>query len=164
MISRDFSIYFLRSFVIFKIIFIFLPENSTREDLDKLELASQDQSGFMKVLKRCKDTSELTAECICRTEVCISWYPCQLKYCQGQDDNGQPMEYRCGIKTCGKCHDFDFYVGERRHCFWDVNSQPFSPFCKNDQINVHSFQGIFIIFLSIKILCSILVGCDKELY
>lgn len=123
MISRDFSIYFLRkSFVIFKIIFIFLPENSTREDLDKLELASQDQSGFMKVLKRCKDTSELTAECICRTEVCISWYPCQLKYCQGQDDNGQPMEYRCGIKTCGKCHDFDFYVGERWHCFWDVNS------------------------------------------
>lgn len=115
--------YFIAIFLMLNnLSFLFLIENSTREDLDKLELASQDQSGFMKVLKRCKDTSELTAECICRVEVSISWYPCQLKFCQGQDDNGQPMEYRCGIKTCGKCHDFDFYVGERRHCFWDINS------------------------------------------
>lgn len=99
-----------------------LTENSTREDLDKLKLASQDQSGFLKVLKRCKDTSELSAECICRSEVCISWYPCKLKLCQGEDDNGQSVEYRCGIKTCGKCHDFDFYVHERRNCFWDMNT------------------------------------------
>ena len=98
-----------------------LVENSTREDLEKVELASQDQSSFTKLLKRCKDTSELSAECICRVEVCISWYPCHLKFCQGQDDNGQPMDYRCGIKTCGKCHDFDFYVTEKHHCFWDVD-------------------------------------------
>ncbi|XP_068685982.1 out at first protein-like isoform X1 [Montipora foliosa] len=101
---------------------LLLKENSTREDLDKLELASQDQSGLIKVLKGCKDTSELNAECVCRTEVCISWYPCQLKLCQGKDDDGQPMEYHCGIKTCGKCYLFDFYVTERRQCFWDVNS------------------------------------------
>ncbi|KAL9965428.1 hypothetical protein ACROYT_G029227 [Oculina patagonica] len=101
---------------------LLLSENSTREDPDKLELASQDQSSFTKLLKRCKDTSELSAECMCRVEVCISWYPCNLKFCQGQDDNGQPTEYRCGIKTCGKCHNFDFYVVERRHCFWDTNS------------------------------------------
>ncbi|XP_015756584.1 PREDICTED: out at first protein-like [Acropora digitifera] len=101
---------------------LFLLENSTREDLDKLELASHDQSGLIKVLKRCKETSELSAECVCRTEVCISWYPCQMKLCQGQDDNGQPTEYRCGIKTCGKCHLFDFYVTERKQCFWDVNT------------------------------------------
>lgn len=106
------------------LVLFLLTENSTREDLDKLELASQDQSGFLKVLKRCKDTSELSAECICRSEVCISWYPCKLKLCQGEDDNGQPVEYRCGIKTCGKCHDFDFYVQERRNCFWDMNTQP----------------------------------------
>ncbi|XP_067017808.1 out at first protein-like [Acropora muricata] len=101
---------------------LLLRENSTREDLDKLELASHDQSGLIKVLKRCKETSELSAECVCRTEVCISWYPCQMKLCQGQDDNGQPTEYRCGIKTCGKCHLFDFYVTERKQCFWDVNT------------------------------------------
>lgn len=99
-----------------------LTENSTRKDLEEVELASQDQSSFTKLLKRCKDTSELSAECICRVEVCISWYPCHLKFCQGQDDNGQPTEYRCGIKTCGKCHNFDFYVGERQHCFWDMDS------------------------------------------
>ena len=104
------------------LVLFLLTENSTREDLDKLELTSQDQSGFLKVLKRCKDTSELSAECICRSEVCISWYPCKLKLCQGEDDNGRPMEYRCGIKTCGKCHDFDFYVHERRNCFWDMNT------------------------------------------
>ena len=95
--------------------------NSTREDLDKLELASQDQTGFSKVLKPCKNTPELSAECICRVEVCLSWYPCHLKLCQGEDDNGQLTEYRCGIKTCGKCYEFDFYVGERRQCFWDTN-------------------------------------------
>lgn len=101
---------------------LLLSENSTRDDLEKVELASQDQSSFTKLLKRCKDISELSAECICRVEVCISWYPCHLKFCQGQDDNGQPTEYRCGIKTCGKCHDFDFYVAERQHCFWDIDS------------------------------------------
>lgn len=101
---------------------LLLSGNSTREDLDKLELASQDQTGFTKLLKPCKHTPELSAECICRVEMCLSWYPCHLKLCQGEDDNGQPIEYRCGIKTCGKCYDFDFYVGERRQCFWDTNS------------------------------------------
>ncbi|XP_058956263.1 out at first protein [Pocillopora verrucosa] len=100
---------------------LLLLGNSTLEDLDKLELASQDQTGFSKVLKPCKNTPELSAECICRVEVCLSWYPCHLKLCQGEDDNGQLTEYRCGIKTCGKCYEFDFYVGERRQCFWDTN-------------------------------------------
>ncbi|EDO46094.1 predicted protein [Nematostella vectensis] len=81
----------------------------------------QNLSSNMISRKRCHDTKESKVPCICRLQVCISWYPCDLKYCQGQDSDGKPTEYRCGIKTCGKCHDLDYLATEKRHCFWDDN-------------------------------------------
>ncbi|KAL1404593.1 hypothetical protein pipiens_000836, partial [Culex pipiens pipiens] len=61
--------------------------------------------------------------------MCIGWYPCGLKYCKGKPDSGNPLlngvngagssSYRCGIKTCRKCHQYSYYVREKQQCLWD---------------------------------------------
>lgn len=98
---------------------LFLADNSTEEDLQVLRSLTHNVSDNMRWLKRCQDVGDTTLPCVCQLQLCLSWYPCDLKYCSGQDSNGKSTEYRCGIKTCGKCYDFHFHVGENRHCFWD---------------------------------------------
>jgi hypothetical protein len=64
------------------------------------------------------NSMEKPGKCICHYELCLSWYPCALKYC---DDNNQGgVSYRCGIKTCGKCRRFQYYVGQHDDCFWET--------------------------------------------
>ncbi|XP_029723182.1 out at first protein [Aedes albopictus] len=73
---------------------------------------------------RCSEVSAIWAPCICTLEMCIGWYPCGLKYCKGKPDsnpllNGGGSSYRCGIKTCRKCHQYSYYVREKQQCLWD---------------------------------------------
>jgi len=68
---------------------------------------------------RCSATSSLAAACRCRYHLCVSWYPCSLKYCKGRDADGLAMSYRCGIRTCRRCHVFDFQVRQKMACLWD---------------------------------------------
>ncbi|XP_050078338.1 out at first protein [Anopheles maculipalpis] len=72
---------------------------------------------------RCSDVSAIWAPCICTLEMCIGWYPCGLKYCKGKPENALQNNgggsYRCGIKTCRKCHQYSYYVREKQQCLWD---------------------------------------------
>ncbi|EAT45104.1 AAEL003578-PA [Aedes aegypti] len=73
---------------------------------------------------RCSEVSAIWAPCICTLEMCIGWYPCGLKYCKGKPENnpllnGGGSSYRCGIKTCRKCHQYSYYVREKQQCLWD---------------------------------------------
>uniref|UniRef100_A0A182QP39 Out at first protein n=1 Tax=Anopheles farauti TaxID=69004 RepID=A0A182QP39_9DIPT len=72
---------------------------------------------------RCSDVSAIWAPCLCTLEMCIGWYPCGLKYCKGKPENALQSNgggsYRCGIKTCRKCHQYSYYVREKQQCLWD---------------------------------------------
>ncbi|XP_035677153.1 out at first protein-like [Branchiostoma floridae] len=68
---------------------------------------------------RCMDSSDWLKPCTCQLEICIGWYPCGLKYCRGKDGNGKVINYRCGIKTCRKCRQFDYHVKQKQLCVWD---------------------------------------------
>ncbi|RXG67707.1 Out at first protein [Armadillidium vulgare] len=50
--------------------------------------------GLSSCIENSKDSS-----CICNHQICISWYPCGLKYCTGKDNSGKTVSYRCGIRT-----------------------------------------------------------------
>eukprot|EP00058_Branchiostoma_floridae_P011632 XP_002597120.1 hypothetical protein BRAFLDRAFT_121307 [Branchiostoma floridae] len=63
---------------------------------------------------RCMDSSDWLKPCTCQLEICIGWYPCGLKYCRGKDGNGKVINYRCGIKTCRKCRQFDYHVKQKQ--------------------------------------------------
>lgn len=102
--------FYVKVLIILKINF-YLSDNSSPN-------AVQNLTSTMRTKKRCHSVSESNVTCVCRVHVCISWYPCDLKYCQGEQD-GKATEFRCGIKTCGKCRDFDYLVNEKYHCFWD---------------------------------------------
>ncbi|XP_061511773.1 out at first protein [Anopheles gambiae] len=71
---------------------------------------------------RCSDVSAIWAPCLCTLEMCIGWYPCGLKYCKGKPESALQNNggsYRCGIKTCRKCHQYTYYVREKQQCLWD---------------------------------------------
>ncbi|XP_076053004.1 BRICHOS-like domain-containing protein out at first [Oratosquilla oratoria] len=69
---------------------------------------------------RCLDSGrELATPCSCHLQVCIPWYPCGLKYCKGRDNSGKAVSYRCGIKTCRKCRNFDYFVQQHQLCLWE---------------------------------------------
>lgn len=76
-------------------------------------------------LSRCNEVTGIWAPCICSLELCIGWYPCGLKYCKGKGDSNSinnnqiNSSYRCGIKTCRKCHNFSYYVRQKQQCLWD---------------------------------------------
>ncbi|KAL7637325.1 UNVERIFIED_CONTAM: hypothetical protein RMT77_012050 [Armadillidium vulgare] len=67
--------------------------------------------GLSSCIENSKDSS-----CICNHQICISWYPCGLKYCTGKDNSGKTVSYRCGIRTCRKCYKFNFYVTQKQAC------------------------------------------------
>ncbi|XP_054760052.2 out at first protein-like isoform X1 [Lytechinus pictus] len=69
--------------------------------------------------KQCSGVPEVQLPCACQLEVCIGWYPCGLKYCRGRDSAGNVVSYRCGIKTCKRCHAFNYHVDQKQHCLWD---------------------------------------------
>jgi len=57
--------------------------------------------------------------CTCHYDICVGWYPCGLKYCRGKDSAGRIVSYRCGIKTCSRCRQFEFRVAAKSLCVWD---------------------------------------------
>lgn len=75
------------------------------------------------------------SSCYCKIEICIPWYPCQVKYCARQSDDKTPIEstlkststadpsrsdrVRCGIRSCKKCWLFYYQVDSKHHCLWD---------------------------------------------
>ncbi|XP_017785712.1 PREDICTED: out at first protein-like, partial [Nicrophorus vespilloides] len=72
------------------------------------------------VLADCSSTKKVWSPCQCRLEICVGWYPCGLKYCKGKGESkDSAMSYRCGIKTCRKCHLFSYYVPQKQTCLWD---------------------------------------------
>jgi len=73
--------------------------------------------------------------CLCHYDVCVGWYPCGLKYCRGKDSVGRIVNYRCGIKTCSRCRQFEFRVDSKSLCVWD--EPDFQPFFV-DSTPVHS--------------------------
>lgn len=68
----------------------------------------------------CSLVKKVWSPCQCHLELCIGWYPCGLKYCKGKGESkNTAMTYRCGIKTCRKCHLFSYYVPQKQICLWD---------------------------------------------
>uniref|UniRef100_A0A0A9XTL1 Out at first protein n=2 Tax=Lygus hesperus TaxID=30085 RepID=A0A0A9XTL1_LYGHE len=63
----------------------------------------------------CREAKGMWTPCTCRLETCIGWYPCGLKYCRAKDGSS----YRCGIRTCRKCHLYAYYVRQKQLCLWD---------------------------------------------
>uniref|UniRef100_T1HQV1 Out at first C-terminal domain-containing protein n=1 Tax=Rhodnius prolixus TaxID=13249 RepID=T1HQV1_RHOPR len=64
---------------------------------------------------RCREAKGLWTPCTCHLETCIGWYPCGLKYCRAKDGTS----YRCGIRTCRKCHLYTYHVRQKQLCLWD---------------------------------------------
>jgi len=75
--------------------------------------------------------------CICHYDICVGWYPCGLKYCRGKDSAGRIVSYRCGIKTCSRCRQFEFRVSAKSFCVWD--EADFQPIF-SDAAAVHGFD------------------------
>lgn len=72
------------------------------------------------LVTKCADTANIEAPCTCSLELCIAWYPCDLKYCKGKVDGKKiASTYRCGIKTCKKCFIFTYYSKSKQNCLWD---------------------------------------------
>lgn len=73
-----------------------------------------------KNIEMCTGSKKMWEPCYCHLEICIGWYPCSLKYCKGKGQTKNSYStYRCGIKTCRKCHLFTYYVEEKEQCLWD---------------------------------------------
>ncbi|XP_044749174.1 out at first protein [Coccinella septempunctata] len=71
-------------------------------------------------VETCTGSKVMWSPCYCHLEICIGWYPCSLKYCKGKGQTKNSyVTYRCGIKTCRKCHLFTYYVEEKEQCMWD---------------------------------------------
>ncbi|XP_028401673.1 out at first protein-like [Dendronephthya gigantea] len=71
-------------------------------------------------VSRCDTVADKHSKCICHYEFCLSWYPCALKYCDDNGQEGERVSYRCGIKTCGKCRQFQYHVDHHDSCFWET--------------------------------------------
>lgn len=70
-------------------------------------------------LQSCKSTTDPWQPCACSYKLNLEWFPCQLKYCRGQGSS----PYKCGIKSCSKGYQFDFYTPHKQLCLWDEDSQ-----------------------------------------
>lgn len=66
----------------------------------------------------CSATSFLSQQCLCQYEVNIGWYPCSLKFCDGYDDAGMAVKYRCGIRACSSRRVYEFPMSHKLDCFW----------------------------------------------
>ncbi|XP_018324718.1 out at first protein [Agrilus planipennis] len=83
--------------------------------LNEIGVSDQDNA-----LLSCSEVKKVWSPCQCHLELCIGWYPCGLKYCKGKGENkNSAMTYRCGIKTCRKCHHFSYFVSQKQLCLWD---------------------------------------------
>lgn len=77
------------------------------------------QSMNVSGLQSCSSTTDPWQPCACTYRLNLEWFPCQLKYCRGQGSN----PYKCGIKSCSKGYQFDFYTHHKHLCLWDEDTQ-----------------------------------------
>uniref|UniRef100_V9KLA4 Out at first protein homolog n=1 Tax=Callorhinchus milii TaxID=7868 RepID=V9KLA4_CALMI len=70
-------------------------------------------------VERCRLSADRWKPCVCHYSLCIEWYPCLLKYCKTRDDVGKISSYKCGIKSCHRCSQYDYYVPQKQLCLWD---------------------------------------------
>ncbi|OWA53933.1 putative Out at first protein [Hypsibius exemplaris] len=72
----------------------------------------------------CNETTSWKNGCRCSYSLCVVWYPCDLKYCKSEPVAGdaEPVEYRCGIKTCRKCRTFVYPARRKMDCLWNLLS------------------------------------------
>ncbi|XP_039723008.1 out at first protein homolog isoform X1 [Pteropus medius] len=68
------------------------------------------------LLPHCGQVEDLGKPCVCHYGLNLAWYPCMLKYCHSHD---RPVPYKCGIRSCQKSYNFNFYVPQRQLCLWD---------------------------------------------
>jgi len=54
--------------------------------------------------------------CICKRLICMTGFPCDPVSCQGREEQSSD----CISKTCTKCTNFQFYVPNKRNCFWNI--------------------------------------------
>lgn len=95
---------------------------SSRENELSLVSGGPDRRRLLDVVREapnpastCREAKGMWSPCTCRLETCIGWYPCGLKYCRAKDG----ASYRCGIRTCRKCHRYSYYVRQKQLCLWD---------------------------------------------
>uniref|UniRef100_A0A8C4XAS0 Out at first protein homolog n=1 Tax=Erpetoichthys calabaricus TaxID=27687 RepID=A0A8C4XAS0_ERPCA len=70
-------------------------------------------------LQSCQASEDLWRPCTCQYSLRLEWYPCLLKFCRSRDNSGKVSPYKCGIKSCRKGYQFDYYVPQKQLCFWD---------------------------------------------
>lgn len=70
-------------------------------------------------LQGCQSSTDLWRPCTCSYSLKLEWYPCLLKYCRSRDATGKMTPYKCGIKSCRKGYQFEYFVPQKLLCLWD---------------------------------------------
>ncbi|XP_036601837.1 out at first protein homolog [Trichosurus vulpecula] len=73
-------------------------------------------------LQRCRLVGDRWKPCLCHYGLNLAWYPCLLKYCHSREPNGRLSSYKCGIRSCQKSYNFDYYVPQKQLCLWDEDT------------------------------------------
>lgn len=102
----------------------YMADNDLRQlsqilNRDYQSLQSVTHSAPLDGATSCQAQFDLSQPCLCHYDLCVGWYPCGLKYCRGKDSANRVVSYRCGIKTCSKCRNFEFFVRRKSLCIWD---------------------------------------------
>ncbi|XP_042199778.1 out at first protein homolog [Callorhinchus milii] len=84
-------------------------------------------------VERCRLSADRWKPCVCHYSLCIEWYPCLLKYCKTRDDVGKISSYKCGIKSCHRCSQYDYYVPQKQLCLWMKSPNPCCLFMPNEE-------------------------------
>ncbi|XP_001380335.3 out at first protein homolog [Monodelphis domestica] len=73
-------------------------------------------------LRRCRHVGDRWKPCLCHYGLNLAWYPCLLKYCHNREPSGRLSSYKCGIRSCQKSYNFDYYVPQKQLCLWDEDT------------------------------------------
>ncbi|XP_074158647.1 out at first protein homolog [Sminthopsis crassicaudata] len=73
-------------------------------------------------LRRCRLVGDRWKPCLCHYGFNLAWYPCLLKYCHSREPSGRLTSYKCGIRSCQKSYNFDYYVPQKQLCLWDEDA------------------------------------------
>ncbi|XP_074071376.1 out at first protein homolog isoform X1 [Macrotis lagotis] len=73
-------------------------------------------------LSSCRLVGDRWKPCLCHYGLSLAWYPCLLKYCHSREPSGRLSSYKCGIRSCQKSYNFDYYVPQKQLCLWDEDT------------------------------------------
>ncbi|XP_043847811.1 out at first protein homolog [Dromiciops gliroides] len=80
------------------------------------------QPADLSSLRRCRQVGDRWKPCLCHYGLSLAWYPCLLKYCHSREPSGRLSSYKCGIRSCQKSYNFDYYVPQKQLCLWDEDA------------------------------------------